>query len=203
MIPQVIRMSAPSRTTDQEVEALAGRLRLRDPQAMVQLYDLFSRRAFGLAYRVLGDGTDAEDVVQESFMALWRQADRIDPNRGRLTAYLLTIVHRRAIDALRARRRREIRTITLEPELDAQDTLDVEAAALASLDGARVRAHVEQLPPEQRRVIELAFFEGYTHAEIAQRLQLPLGTVKSRIRLGMEKLRDALRAPAVDQSADG
>ena len=170
---------------------------------MVQLYDLFSRCAFGLAYRVLGDGTDAEDVVQESFMALWRQADRIDPNRGRLTAYLLTIVHRRAIDALRARRRREIRTITLEPELDAQDTLDVEAAALASLDGARVRAHVEQLPPEQRRVIELAFFEGYTHAEIAQRLQLPLGTVKSRIRLSMEKLRVALRAPAVDQSADG
>ena len=113
-------------------------------------------------------------------------------------------MHRRAIDALRARRRREIRTITLEPELDAQDTLDVEAAALASLDGApRFAPTSNSSRRSSAASSSSAFFEGYTHAEIAQRLQLPLGTVKSRIRLSMEKLRDALRAPAVDQSADG
>ena len=111
--------SASIRSTDREIEALIERIRRRDAAAMAELFDLFSRRAFGLAYRILGDGSEAEDVVQDTFLSLWRYADRVDPARGRLTAFLLTVTHRRAIDVLRARRQREKRLAPFEPPLDA------------------------------------------------------------------------------------
>ena len=161
---------------------------------MAELYDLFSRRAFGLAYRILGDGSEAEDVVQDTFLTLWRYADRVDPARGRLTAFLLTVTHRRAIDVLRARRQRERRLAPFDPSLDAPDDVDVEATAVANVDGTFVRECLGQLPVAQRQILELAYFEAYTHVEIAERLSLPLGTVKSRIRLGLEKMREAIRA---------
>ena len=165
----------------------------RDPQAMALLFDRLGRRAFGLAYRILGDGAEAEDVVQEAFLALWRQAERLDPERGRLTAFLLTIVHRRAVDALRSRRKRRDRQVPLTAELDAWDSVGVEAAAIANLDGESARRSLERLPAEQRVVLKLFYFDAYRQAEIAAQLDLPIGTVKSRLRLGLEKMREMLQ----------
>ena len=181
-------------TTDQDVEKLIELLRRRDPQAMPLLFEALGRRAFGLAYRILGDGPEAEDVVQDAFLAVWRQSDRLDSERGSVAALLLTIVHRRAIDSARARRKRAVHEVSLQPEVDALDEVDVAAAAIATLDGAAAHRSMDLLPDDQRRVIELAYFDGFTHVEIAERLELPLGIVKSRMRLGLEKLREALKA---------
>lgn len=183
---------------DQVVDGLIEALRRGDPEALARLYDLFSRRAFGLAYRVLGDGTDAEDAVQEAFLSLWRQRERLDARRGHLRALLLTIVHRRAIDTLRRRRRRSERETELPTDLDLADPLDVEAATLVRLESASMRDRLATLPDEQRQIVELAYFQGYTHREIAVRLDLPLGTVKSRMRLAMERLRSTFRGEATD-----
>lgn len=177
--------------TDGESAALIARLRRRDPEALALVFDRLGRRAFGLAYQIVGNGAEAEDVVQDTFLTLWRQADRLDPERGHLTGLILTVAHRKALDAVRARRRREAHQAPFDSELEALDAIDVEASAIADLDGQAVRQALQQIPEEQRRVIELAYFQGYTHLEIAAQLRLPIGTVKSRMRLGLSKLRDA------------
>lgn len=171
---------------------MIARLRQRDPEALTLVFDRLGRRAFGLAYQIVGHGAEAEDVVQETFLTLWRQADRLDPDRGHLTGFILTVAHRKALDAVRARRRREAHQTPLDPEMDALDAIDVEASAIAVLDGNIVRQALQQIPEDQRRVIEMAYFQGYTHHEIAAQLRLPIGTVKSRMRLGLSKLRDTL-----------
>ncbi len=169
--------------------SLAARLRQRDPQAFRQLYDRVSGRAFGLAYRILGDGAAAEDVVQEAFISLWKQADRIDPDRGLVESLLMTVVHRRSIDHLRAARRREPVN-----ELPVEDPIDWRAAEMLdqvgeTLTHESVRDAMLKLPVEQREAIELAYFEGLTHSEIADSTGAPVGTVKSRLRLGINRLR--------------
>ena len=174
---------------------LAVRLRRREPEALAELFRAHGRRAFGLAYRILGDGHAAEDVVQDAFVAIWDRAERIDPARGRVESLLMTIVHRRAVDELRARGRRVQR-----PAPEPLDAVDESAAerfeavldALAS-EGIRrrVRELLEALPREQREAVELAYFTGLTHQQIAAETGAPLGTVKSRLRLGLGKLRDA------------
>lgn len=176
-------------------EALAARIQRGENDSFEDLVDTAGRRAFGLAYRVLGDARLAEDVVQDAFLWLWEHYDRVDPRRGSAEALLLTLVHRRAIDAYRVRVRRDRRTNPLTS--DVADEIDRRAATLVgeagpALDPAHVREILNNLPREQREIIELAFFEGCTQAEVAGRLGLPLGTVKSRVRLGMKKLRVAL-----------
>jgi RNA polymerase sigma-70 factor (ECF subfamily) len=158
---------------------------------MEALYDLLSRRAFGLAYRMLGDSPSAEDVVQESFLSIWRAAERIDLSRGRLQSYVLTVVHRRAIDVLRTRKGAHSTTLPEDLPL-ADERVDVEGTVTKALDGDTVRQALEGLPGEQRQVVDLAYFQGLTHVEIAEKLALPLGTVKSRLRLALDKMRVSL-----------
>jgi len=158
---------------------------------MEALYDLLSRRAFGLAYRMLGDSQAAEDVVQEAFLSVWRAGERIDLARGRLQSYVLTVVHRRAIDALRMRKGLQPKALEDDAPL-ADERADVSATVSAAMDGEAVRGALQGLPDEQRTVVDMAYFQGLTHVEIAEGLGLPLGTVKSRLRLALDKMRVSL-----------
>lgn len=173
------------------LQDVARLIRARDPAGIDELYRLAGRRAFGLAYRILGDAHLAEDAVQEAFLALWRQADRIDADEGHVVALLLTIVRRRALDRIRSRQ-----AARNDSDLVLEEADQRAAAALAAVeDGVtfeRVRMSLLELAPEQRDAIEMAYFEGLTHREIAARTGAPLGTVKSRLRLGIERLRAAI-----------
>ena len=170
-----------NRTTGREDENLAEGIRRRDPRAMEALYDRHSRQAFGLAYRILGDGPSAEDALQEAFLTVWRQADRIDSARGKLSSYLMTVVHHKAVDLLRSRRGQAVRHLPLDPNVVGQEETDmVEGLAHSSRRDAIQRA-LSSLPPEQREPILLAYFHGLTHIEIADKVAVPLGTVKSRL----------------------
>lgn len=166
---------------------------------MEVIYDRLSRQAFGLAYRILGDGPAAEDVVQEAFLTLWRQADRIDPARGKLSSLVLTLVHHRAIDALRASKGQRSRQFSIDVAEIEKTEADVSEGVLRSLNQESVRAALREVPEDQRRCIEMAYFEGLTHVEIAEGQGLALGTVKSRLRLGLEKMRSALRVGFGDE----
>jgi RNA polymerase sigma-70 factor (ECF subfamily) len=189
----------PERTTDREESELVAALRRREPRAMEVLYDRFGRQAFGLAYRIMGDGPSAEDVVQEAFLTLWRQAERIDPARGKVGSFLLTMVHHKAIDALRAKQGRTARQISIDVAEVEKAGPDVAERVIQSLSREEVRTALAAIPDEQRRPIEMAYFEGFTHVEIAEALALPLGTVKSRVRLGLDKMRTAMRTGPKDE----
>jgi RNA polymerase sigma-70 factor (ECF subfamily) len=156
------------------------------------LYDRFARRAFGLAYRVLGDGAAAEDAVQEAFLTLWNQSDRLDGRRGRVESLLMTIVHRRAVDIVRSRRGRTAYAVPLDFDMVDEHAADIVDAVADRVTYDSVRVALAGLAPEQRRTIELSYFEGLTHSEIAETTATPLGTVKSRLRLGLERLRTEL-----------
>ncbi len=158
---------------------------------MEALYDLLSRRAFGLAYRMLGDSQSAEDAVQDAFLSVWRAADRIDLARGRLQSYVLTIVHRRAIDVLRSRRSSQAEDLPDDVPIPGERDV-VSAIVSKALDGEVVRGALGELPVEQQQVVDMAYFQGLTHVEIAEGLGLPLGTVKSRLRLALDKMRVSL-----------
>jgi len=182
---------AGERKTYGDEESILLGLRERDPAALEALYDRYARRAFGLAFKVLGDGVAAEDAVQEAFLTVWRQAARLDLARGRVGALLLTVVYRRAIDLLRERRGQLPLTDNTADVLSRPGG-EPDWASL-SVDRQAVRRALDSLPPEQREAIEMAFFQGLTHIEVAEALGLPVGTVKSRLRLGMEKLRSLLK----------
>jgi RNA polymerase sigma-70 factor (ECF subfamily) len=161
------------------------------------IYDRHADAAFSLAYRMCGQRAIAEDVVQESFLSLWRSSARYDRTRGSVRTWLLGIVHNRAIDALRRRATGE-RELAVEAEIEerlvAPERTDLEFARRE--DARQVRDALEQLPDEQSRVIELAYFGGLTHAQIASMLDAPVGTIKGRMRLGLAKLRVTLGDPA-------
>ena len=160
---------------------------------MAELYDRHARPIYSLALRILGDATEAEDIVQEVFSQAWKQAARYNASRGAVGAWLLTLARSRAIDRLRAKRARpgDVSDERVAGQLvDAGPPAD--SLVLSSEQVARVRAALDELPLLQRAAIELAYYEGLTHAEIADRLEQPLGTVKTRIRLAMLKLRDVL-----------
>lgn len=163
-----------------------------DESAFAEWYDATSSRAFGLAVRVLRDRALAEEVTQETYLDCWRHASRFDPAKGSALAWLLTIVHRKAVDRVRSAEsagRRDAayghREITVAHDETAE-------SATASIEATRVRSALADLTTRQREAVELAFLGGYTHTEVAAMLELPLGTAKTRIRDGLIRLRDAL-----------
>ena len=168
-----------------------------DPRAFEAMYDRHGGAAFSLAYRIAGDRTAAEDIVQEAFLSIWRSRVRYQRDRGSVRTWVLGIVHHRGIDGLRrneVHRRRRASAEGIEEWKEAPERTDAEAI---QRDEARtVRAALSELPEQQGRVIQLAYFGGFTHTEIAELLELPVGTVKGRMRLGLEKLRTALAGEA-------
>jgi RNA polymerase sigma-70 factor (ECF subfamily) len=181
-----MRVSATQEPNPRDDAALIARMRAGDKNAMGSLYDRYSRVVYGVALRVLGNTTAAEDVVQEVFLQLWRNPRSFDADRGRLAPWLAVIARNRAIDHLRKR----------PPEDDISELpiatgLDLEDDTALSLAVEKVRGVMAQLPPEQRKALEMAFFEGMTHTEIAGKTGDPLGTIKTRIRTGLLALRKA------------
>ena len=164
-----------------------------DPRAFELLYDRHGGAAFSLAYRMVGERAAAEDIVQEAFLSMWRSRVRYEPARGSVRTWVLGIVHHRAIDGLRrnlVHQRRRASAEGIEEVHEAAERTDVEAARRE--EARTVRAAMEELPGEQLQVIELAYFGGFTHTQIAEMLEMPVGTVKGRMRLGLEKLRRQL-----------
>jgi RNA polymerase sigma-70 factor (ECF subfamily) len=164
-----------------------------DADAFEVILERHADAAFSLAYRMCGRRSVAEDVAQESFLALWRSAARYDRARGSVRTWTLGIVHNRAIDALRrssVHDRRRASDEGIEEQLEAPERTDIQAMSNAASD--EIRVALGELPNEQRHVIELAYFGGFTHTEIASMLDTPIGTVKGRMRLGLEKLRGHL-----------
>ena len=188
----------PGRSAESQAEDQCALRRVvdRDSGGLGTLYDRHGRAVFSLALRILGDESDAEEVTQDVFAQAWRRAGQYDESRGTVAAWLLVIARTRAIDRFRARRvRPEGRVqddggLTLQ-QLPATEP-DVASEMMAAERGQRVRRALEALPFLQRVAIELAYFEGLSQREIAERLEQPLGTVKTRMRLGLLKLRDAL-----------
>ena len=157
------------------------------------VYERHASAAFSLAYRIVGTRNGAEDVSQEAFLSIWRSGARYDRGRGSVRTWVLGIVHHRAIDALRrsfVHERRRASDEGLEEQLETGERTDIEAARHE--EATTVRAALNHLPTEQSQVIELAYFGGFTHTEIASMLDTPVGTVKGRMRLGLEKMRHAL-----------
>jgi len=175
---------------------LIERIRQRDAAALDTLYARYSSPVYSLVWKILQSPEEAEDVALDVFWQVWQQADRYDPSRGAPPAWIFTVARSRAIDRLRARRRREGRTISFDDPAVNLDPLDEEAAPdqVASFRQNRdaVRAAMKALSAPQREAVELAFFRGLTHVEIAEKLGQPLGTIKTRIRQGLIRLRRVL-----------
>lgn len=198
-------MSAGSRVSPPDASAAVAsqdrqtieRMRRRDSAALADLYDRYARSVYSLACRILTDRTEAEDVVQEVFSQAWRQADAYDAKRAPVAGWLLMMTRTRAIDRLRARSGR-VQMVQALPTLpDPPDQHEgPEALAIGEQEAARVRAALDTLTESQRSAIELAYYEGLSQSDIAARLREPLGTVKTRIRTGLLKLRSALREAA-------
>lgn len=170
-------------------EALVALVARGDEPALAELYDRVGGTAYGLAYRVLRDETLAEDAVQEAFLALWRTAASFIPERAKASTWILTLVHRRAVDSVRREQRRRAEPLESVPE-PADGS--AEEAAWLRLERERVQAALAQLPDQQREAIELAYYGGYTQSELADRLGQPIGTIKSRMFSGLSRLRELL-----------
>jgi RNA polymerase sigma-70 factor (ECF subfamily) len=187
-------MPGPSDLRALADEDLMQLVRRNDPRAFELVYDRHSGAAFSLAYRMVGRGNIAEDVVQEAFLSIWRSGARYERARGSVRTWILGIVHHRAIDQLRRASVHDKRRASdegLEERVEARERTDAEVARRE--EAASVRSALETLPAEQSHVIELAYFGGFTHTEIAEILGAPVGTIKGRMRLGLEKLRNQLR----------
>jgi len=177
--------------SDEAVVALVAR---SDEVALGELYDRFGRIAYGLALRVLRDPGLAEDAVQEAFLQIWRGAERFVPERAKASAWIMTLVHRRAVDLVRREERRRA-----DPLEDASAVAGAEGSAedLAWLrfERERVQAALSRLPDQQREALELAYYGGFTQSELAERLGQPIGTIKSRMFAGLTRLRELLDSP--------
>src|ERR687890_932855 len=185
-------MADPDVGDDQLIAAVAQ----GDHPALLALYDRYGRMAYGLAYRILGEAGAAEEAVQDAYLRVWRRASTFDPSRGGVRSWLLTIVHHCAIDLLRRRAGAPPVVAGLDEMADRRSVPDAWSEVSGRFESERVRSAVETLPGEQRRAIEMAFFDGLTHREIAERDGLPLGTVKGRLRLGLKRLSGLLAEPA-------
>jgi len=183
--------TAPSAKDQPQItdSMLISRVRAGDEDALAALHDRYAQVVYSVALRVLGETTEAEDILQEIFLQLWRNPQTFDSNRGSLGAWLAVITRHRAIDHLRRRR----------PESDIEDVIvavdtRIEQITDRNIAIAKIRAVVDRLPLEQRKPLEMAFFEGLTHSEIASKTGEPLGTIKTRIRSALLTLRKALAA---------
>jgi RNA polymerase sigma-70 factor (ECF subfamily) len=186
-----MRASKAERLADEELMPLIGE---KDPDAFAVFYDRHGGVAYSLAYRIVGERGAAEDVTQEAFISIWRSGARYDAARGSVRTWMLGVVRNRAIDALRSKAGRA-------PKLDFDDDSILEhrpaeqltdSEALRRETAQEVRGALDELPGEQSKVIQLAYFGGFSHSEIAVMLGVPLGTVKGRMRLGLEKIRGEL-----------
>jgi RNA polymerase sigma-70 factor (ECF subfamily) len=176
-------------------EDLMVRLGQGEANALEVIYDRHSDVAFSLAYRMTGNRAQAEDVVQESFMSIWRSGARYDRTRGSVRTWVLGIVHNRAIDSLRRHLVHDKRRASdegIEETLPARERTEIEV--VRRTEAEVVRAALDELPADQQRVIELAYFAGFSHSEIADMLDAPIGTVKGRMRLALGKLRGLLES---------
>jgi RNA polymerase sigma-70 factor (ECF subfamily) len=170
-------------------EALVALVARSEESALAELYDRIGGAAYGLAYRILRDEALAEDAVQEAFLGLWRSAGSFVPERAKASTWLLTLVHRRAVDLVRREQRRRAEPLEGVPEPADPAAED---AAWLRLERERVQGALAQLPDQQREAIELAYYGGYTQSELADRLGQPLGTIKSRMFTGLARLRELL-----------
>ena len=160
-----------------------------DAEAFAVLYDRHSRVAYSLAYRMMGERQAAEDLLQDAFLEIWRRAATYRAERGSLRTWILSIVHNRGIDRLRSLSSRRRTQEKVEAEAPTSQPSEAFAETWRNSQREQVRAAMSTLPPEQLKILELAYFSGYTHVEVADILDLPLGTVKSRMRLGLKKIR--------------
>jgi RNA polymerase sigma-70 factor, ECF subfamily len=184
------RRASAERLADEELMPLIGR---KDSRAFEVFYDRHSEIAYSLAYRIVGDRATAEDVTQEAFVSIWRSGARYDVGRGSVRSWTLGIVRYRAIDALRGSAGRARKLTYDDAVLEQSPSADsTDAEALRRETAAEVREALDELPGEQSKVIELAYFGGFSQSEIAAMLSVPLGTVKGRMRLGLEKIRGRL-----------
>ena len=187
--------SYPDRVAERAGEwelTVRKRLAAGDESALNEVYDQYASFVYGLALRVIGDARAAEDVSQDVFVAVWQRPEAFDPERGSLRTWLGTLAHRRAVDYVRreeARRRRSERDASRRASVP-----DVEEIAVALVTAERVRDALDLLPDEQRRAIQLAYFGGKTYRQVAEVLGIPEGTAKSRLRLGLRRIADALEA---------
>ena len=180
--------------SDEALVLLAAR---SEQTALGELYDRYGRPAYGLALRVLRDESLAEDAVQEAFLALWRTAPRFVPERGKASTWILTIVHRRAVDLVRREERR--RADALDHAHEAADSSGgADDEAWLRLQREQVQAALQQLPDQQREALELAYYGGFTQSELAERLGQPLGTIKTRMFTGLARLRVLLGDPGME-----
>jgi RNA polymerase sigma-70 factor (ECF subfamily) len=175
--------------TDEDLLAAIAR---GDEGALAQLYGRYGRVAYGLALRVVRDQGLAQDAVQEAFLAAWRTAAAFDPARGKASTWLLTFVHRRAVDLVRREDRRRGEPLDDAPVAGGDET---DEEAIVREERRRVQAALEVLTPNEREPIELAYYGGLSQSEVAERLGVPLGTVKSRMFAGLARLRDTLEEP--------
>jgi RNA polymerase sigma-70 factor, ECF subfamily len=192
---RAVPSGAPSRGGASEARALAdllGRSARGDTEAFARFYDATSARAYGLALRVVRDPAQAEEVTQEVFLDVWRQSGRYDATRGSAMGWLLTIVHRKAVDRVRSAESATRRDTTYHHDNHKVAHDATAEAAEASLEAHRVRSAMQELTAIQREALELAYFGGYTHTEVATMLDLPVGTAKTRIRDGLIRMRDAM-----------
>ncbi len=160
-----------------------------DAGAFAALYDRHSRAAFSLAYRMMGERQAAEDLAQEAFIKVWRSAGGYRVGRGSVRTWILSIVHNRGIDQLRSRASHRRTQDKIEASAPTSEPSEAFAETWKNTQREQVREALNTLPQEQLQILELAYFSGYTHVEIAERLDLPLGTVKGRMRLGLKKIR--------------
>jgi|SaaInlV_120m_DNA_2_1039728.scaffolds.fasta_scaffold06929_4 RNA polymerase sigma-70 factor (ECF subfamily) len=179
----------------EDLELLA-KISEKDRQALAELYDRYGRRVFALAVRMLNDPVGSEEVTQDVFMSVWRRGASYTSKKGKFTTWLFSIAHNRTIDELRKRKRDRSRENT-----DIDDHLNIQSSDISPADAAvaqseylQIRAAMEKLPVEQKHVVDLSYFKGLTQTEIAMKTGQPLGTVKTRMRLALKKLRTALSA---------
>jgi RNA polymerase sigma-70 factor (ECF subfamily) len=180
--------------SDEALVLLAAR---SEESALAELYDRYGRTAYGLALRILRDQALAEDAVQEAFLTVWRTASRFVPERGKANTWILTLVHRRAVDTVRREQRRRADPLerSAEPAVEG-----VEEDAWLRLQRERVQEALQHLPDAQREALELAYYGGFSQSELAERLGQPLGTIKSRMFTGLSRLRELLGEPGTEIS---
>ena len=180
--------------SDEALVALAAR---SEQSALAELYDRYGRTAYGLALRIVRDQALAEDAVQDAFLTVWRTASRFVPERGKASTWILTLVHRRAVDTVRREERRRTDSLerAAEPAVEG-----VEEDAWLRLQRERVQAALRSLPDAQREALELAYYGGFSQSELAERLGQPLGTIKSRMFTGLSRLREQLGEPGTEIS---